>query len=75
MSEPFPVENRAHLPPAAFAELAATVAGHTSIKHALDWLLAMHPPAVPVDAIAQDEFSHDIPFPYPAGCWLVYECT
>lgn len=75
MSDPFPIENRANLPAAAFAELARTVAGHSSIKHALYWLLAMVPPAVPADAIAQDEFSHDIPFPYPAGCWLVYECT
>ncbi|QEL20982.1 hypothetical protein [Limnoglobus roseus] len=75
MSDPFPVENRANLSPETFEELAGIVSRQTSIKHALDWLLAMSPPAVPVDAIAQDEFSHDIPFPYPAGCWLVYECT
>lgn len=75
MSDAFPIENRANLPPEAFAELSQTVAGQFSIKHALDWLLGMSPPAVPVDAIAQDEFSHDIPFPYPPGRWLVYECT
>jgi hypothetical protein len=75
MSEPFPVENRASLPPAAFAELSAVVSKHTSIKHALDWLLGMSPPVPPADALAQDEFSHDVAFPYPAGCWLVYDCT
>lgn len=75
MADAFPIENRANLSADQFADLARTVAGQFSIKHALDWLLAMTPPAVPVDAIAQDEFSHDIPFPYPAGCWLVYECT
>ncbi len=73
--EPFPVENRAHLPPDQFAELAGVVSRHTSIKHALDWLLGMTPPVAPVDALAQDEFSHDITFPHPPGCWLVYDCT
>jgi hypothetical protein len=75
VSGPFPIENRANLPPAEFAGLAVTVAGHTSVKHALDWLLGMSPRVVPDDAVAQDEFSHDILFPYPAGFWLVYDCT
>lgn len=75
MSDNFPIENRANFDTVAFAELSRIVASHTSIKLALDWLLGMTPPIAPVDAIAQDEFSHDIPFPYPAGCWLVYECT
>lgn len=72
---PFPVENRAGLSPEAFAGLAAVVARHTSVKHALDWLLGMTPRVLPDDALAQDEFSHDVLFPYPAGYWLVYDCT
>ena len=75
MSDPFPIENSANLAERDFADLAQIVSRHTSIKHALDWLLGMTPPVAPVDAIAQDEFSHDIPFPYPEGKWLVYECT
>ena len=71
----FPIENRAGLPDAAFAELAAVVARHTSMKHAFDWLLGMTPPVPPADVVAQDEFSHDALFPYPSGCWLVYDCT
>lgn len=71
----FPIENRAGLPDAQFAELAAVVSGHRSMKHAFDWLLGMSPPVAPADCIAQDEFSHDIPFSYPPGCWLVYDCT
>ena len=67
----FPIENRANLPADRFAELSATVVGHRSMKHAFDWLLGM----TPADCIAQDEFSHDVPFPYPPGCWLVYDCT
>lgn len=72
---PFPIENRANLPADRFAELAAVVAGQSSVKHALDWLLGMTPQVVPADVVAQDEFSHDVLFPYPEGCWLVYDCT
>ncbi|OWK44552.1 hypothetical protein [Fimbriiglobus ruber] len=72
---PFPIENRAALSEALFAPLAAIVGTHTSMKHAFDWLLGMTPQIVPADAVAQDEYSHDFLFPYPAGCWLVYDCT
>lgn len=66
----FPVENRAGLPDPAFAALAAEVAGHTSVKKALDRWLGRAPP----DVTAQDEFSHDVVFLTPHG-WLAYDCT
>jgi hypothetical protein len=72
---PYPVENRANLPAEEFAALAAAVAAHRSVKHALDWLLGMTPPVPPADLVTQDEFSHDVLFAYPTGCWLVYDCT
>ena len=71
----FPVENRSSHSDSAFAALRPRLVGHTSIKHALDWFLAMTPPVPPVDCIAQDEFSHDVPFRHPDGVWVVYECT
>ncbi len=71
----FPVENRANLPAGEFAALAAAVATHRSVKHALDWLLGMTPPVPPADMVTQDEFSHDVLFAYPPGNWLVYDCT
>jgi len=71
----FPIENRSTLSGSTSAELRTRLAGHTSIKHALDWFLAMTPPVAPVDCLAQDEYSHDVPFRHPAGCWVVYECT
>jgi hypothetical protein len=71
----FPVENHSSLSDSAFGELRARLAGHTSIKHALVWFLSMTPPVPPVDCIAQDEFSHDVPFRHPDGYWVVYECT
>ena len=71
----FSIENRAQFDAKRFSELSSIVERHTSIKHALDWLLGMSPPVAPVDAIAQDEYSHDVVFPYPLGCWIVYDCT
>ena len=74
-SMPFPVENRSSLPAEAFDALRVRLASHTSIKRALDWFLSFAPPVPPSDCLAQDEFSHDIPFRHPSGCWVVYECT
>ena len=75
MASEFPIENRACLSEAAFAEISRVVEKQTSMKHAFDWLLGMSPQVAPVDVIAQDEFSHDILFRYPGENWLVYECT
>ena len=75
MSDPFPVENRSSLPATAFAALRRRLESHTSIKHALDWFLTMAPPVPPADCLAQDEYSHDVPFRHPDGYWVVYECT
>jgi hypothetical protein len=75
VSDAFPIENRSSLSAAVFDTLRPRLAAHTSIKHALDWFLAMTPPVAPVDCIAQDEFSHDVPFRHPDGYWVVYECT
>ncbi len=73
----FPIENRADLPADRFAGLAATVAGHRSIKRVLDWSLSLSPRVAPTDVIAQDEYSHDVLIALhdPADCWLVYDCT
>ncbi len=75
MFTPFPIENRAALPADEFARLAAVVAGHTSMKHAFDWLLSRSPPVVPADMVTQDEYSHDFVCPLPGGAWLVYDST
>ncbi len=74
-ADPFPVENRAALPADAFAALAAAVATHHSVEHALDGHLGMTPPVPPADMVTQDEYSHDVLFPHPGGRWLVYDCT
>jgi hypothetical protein len=75
MSYAFPIDNRSSLPPETFAALRERLASHTWVKYGLDWFLGMAPPGPPADCIAQDEFSHDVPFPHPDGFWVVYECT
>lgn len=71
----FPIENRAGLVAAAFADLAATLVGHRSFKTALDWGFARTPPLVLVDVLAQDEFSHDGILSGLGDLWLVYDMT
>ena len=41
----------------SYAQIAEVVAGHRSIKHALEWLLKQQPPLAPCDMVTQDEFS------------------
>ena len=69
------MENRAHLPGDIFGPLAQVVAGHRSIKHALDWLANLQPPLTISDMVTQDEFSHDILVEYFRGLYLVYDVT
>jgi hypothetical protein len=71
----FPIENRANLSPADFAHIAEAVAGHRSMRHAVDWFVRQNPPLAPADMVTQDEFSHDILVAYPGGLWLVYDST
>jgi hypothetical protein len=75
MDAQVPVENRAGLPEADFAPIARAVAGHRSMKHALDWLLTQTPPLDLTDMVTQDEFSHDFLVAHPGGLWLVYDST
>jgi hypothetical protein len=69
----FPILNFGAMTTSEFYSLAAIALTHRSIKHALDWLLPQG--FAPLDSIAQDEYSHDVLFPYHNGFWLSYECT
>ena len=75
MKVSFPIENRANLSRDDFARIASAVSSHTSIKHALDWLLGHSPPLAPTAMVTQDEFSHDVLVAYLGGIWLVYSTT
>lgn len=67
--------NKANLPAAEAAALAALVTGHRSVKHALDWFLGQSPPVAPEDVLGQDEFSFDLLFPLDGGRYLVYDVS
>jgi hypothetical protein len=69
------IENRTSLPVEEIGQLLSTVASHTSMKHALDWLLAQSPPLGLTDMVTQDEFSHDFLIALPGELWLVYDST
>lgn len=75
MDRPIPFENRSALAPEALAPIAGAVAGHRTIKRAVDWLAAHDPPLTLADMVTQDEYSHDILVAYPGGLWLVYDST
>jgi hypothetical protein len=70
-----PIENRASLAPDEFRLIAALVASHRSVNHAIDWFVKQNPPVLPADMVTQDEYSHDILFAHPGGLWLVYDST
>jgi hypothetical protein len=71
----FPIENHAEPELGDFAQIANAVAGHSSIKHALDWLVGHGQPHALSGMVTQDEFSHDILVNYPGDLWLVYSTT
>jgi hypothetical protein len=75
METAIPVENRAGFAPDDLAGIAGALAGHRSIKHAVDWLAAHDPPLAPTGMVTQDEYSHDILVGYPGGLWLVYDSS
>jgi hypothetical protein len=69
------VENSANLGTDEFETISRAVADHSTIKRALEWLMSHSPPLVPIDAVAQDEFSHDIVVPLSESLYLVYDST
>lgn len=56
-------------------ELSQTVAAHRGLDDIFAWGRRQSPPVHPADVIKQDEFTHDVLVPLPAGGWLVYGTT
>lgn len=69
------VENRAGLSDTEFEALARHISTHGSLRVVLRWLAGLNPPRVPEDAIAQDEFSHDVIAAIDGGLYLAYDST
>ena len=73
------VENRAGLDDQNAVAWRSILESHRSMRSALDWMLSQHPPLIPAEMIAQDEFSFDLPVPVHGGAgeslWIVYSTS
>jgi hypothetical protein len=67
--------DHADLTPAERADLSATVVQHRGLDDIFAWGREQSPPVAPADVVKQDEFTHDVLVPLPAGRWLVYGTT
>jgi len=70
-----PFDDRADLPPEQRRALAATFGAFTTLGALLDWGRRADPPVSVETIVVQDEYSHDVLIPLPAGRYLVYEAT
>jgi hypothetical protein len=57
------------------ARLRALVRGQRTLEDVVRWGLALSPPVLVADVVAQDEYTHDVLVPHPGGVWLVYDTT
>jgi hypothetical protein len=72
---PIVLVDHAALPANERTVLADTVARHRGLDDIFAWGRAQVPAVIPADVIKQDEFTHDVLVPLPAGRWLVYGTT
>lgn len=71
---PLVLYDHADLEPSERDDLAASVAGLTSLERVLHWARALTPPSGVEEIITQDEFTHDVVVPV-AGRYLVFDTT
>jgi hypothetical protein len=50
-------------------------AGQRTLEDVIRWGLSQCPPAVIVNVVVQDEYTHDVVIAHPAGFYLVYDTT
>jgi len=70
-----PFSDFASLTEAEREELRGLVAGHEGLDQVLAWGRSQSPAIHPVDAIRQDELTHDVVVALPGRRWLVYGTT
>jgi hypothetical protein len=69
------LEDRAGLTPEAYGALDAATARHVTLADVIRWGLAQEPQRIVVDAVVQDEYTHDIVVPIADPHHLVYDTT
>ncbi len=75
MNVAIPLVNCTKLSEAEWAEVRATVPLEGNIKGVIDALLRQDAAFVPEDLITQDEYSHELLFPYRQSLHLSYHIT
>lgn len=70
-----PIEDRAGVSSEVLTQLAAIVATQHTLHDVVTWGLARNPPRMVCDVVVQDEYTHDVVFPYEGGLYLVYDTT
>jgi len=61
---------------AEYPDLADQIAGFAGLQHVLAWMRAKGLPLGSLDVIAQDEYCHDLFFPWgPDGRYLAFGMT
>jgi hypothetical protein len=67
--------NHANLPPDALEVLEHQVLSHTSLVDAIVFVGPHHEGPVLPRVVVQDEYSHDVVFPWRDGLYLAYSTT
>ena len=70
-----PVVNYAHLPADELRVLEQDVASHASLIDALTFVSRHHNRLIVPTVVVQDEYSHDVVFPWRDRLHLVYATT
>lgn len=69
------IVNQADLSPEAHAALAHELPRFGTLEEFVAWGRAQRPPALLLETIAQDEFTHDVIVPWRDGLTLVLSAT
>jgi len=69
------VANRTNLSVEALDSLAAQVPDFGTLMEYVGWGRSLEPPVLPVEAVAMDEYTHDVIFPLRNGLMIVFGST
>jgi hypothetical protein len=70
-----PLHDRVGLAAEERAALQAAIAAQPTLSEVLRWGLALAPPRLIAEVIAQDEYCHDVILPWRDDLHLVYDTT
>ena len=69
------LDHRAPIAGELRTELERLVFSQKTLEDVVRWGLSVVPPVLIENVVVQDEYTHDVVVPHPAGVWLVYDTT